>query len=54
MACGLHRSPNDVVEFKGEGVEDPYYHDAIQSSPIDGWIDDVTACSRAMRVSEWS
>jgi hypothetical protein len=25
----------------GEGVEDPCYHDAVQSSPIDGWIGDV-------------
>jgi hypothetical protein len=29
------------VELRGEGAEDLCHHDAVQSSPIDGWIDDV-------------
>jgi hypothetical protein len=29
------------VEFGGEGAENPCHHDVVQSSPIDGQIDDV-------------
>jgi hypothetical protein len=29
------------VELGGEGAEDSGHHDAIQSSPIDGWIGNV-------------
>jgi hypothetical protein len=29
------------MELGGECAEDPGHHDAIQSSPIDGWIDDI-------------
>jgi hypothetical protein len=41
LACGLRWFPNDLVEFGGEGAEDPCHHDAVQSSPIDEWIGDV-------------
>jgi hypothetical protein len=41
LACYLCRLPNDLVEFRGEGVEDLYHHNAVQSCPIDEWIDDV-------------
>jgi hypothetical protein len=41
LACSLRQIPNDLVEFGGEGVEDPCHHDVVQSSPIDGWIGDV-------------
>jgi hypothetical protein len=41
LACGLRRFPHDLVEFGGEGAEDPCHHDVVQSSPIDGWIGDV-------------
>jgi hypothetical protein len=39
--CGLRRLLNDLVELGGEGAEDPGHHNAVQSSPIDGRIDDV-------------
>jgi hypothetical protein len=29
------------MELKGEGAKDPCHHAAIQSSPIDGRIEDV-------------
>jgi hypothetical protein len=29
------------MEFRGEGAKDPCHHEAVQSSPIDGWIGDV-------------
>jgi hypothetical protein len=41
LACSLCRFPNNLIEFGGEGVEDPCHHDAIQSSPKDGLIGDV-------------
>jgi hypothetical protein len=41
LMSGLPRFTNDLVEFGGEGVEDPCHHDAVQSSPIDGWIGGV-------------
>jgi hypothetical protein len=41
LACGLHRLPNDLVKLGGEGPADPCHHDVVQSSPIDGRIDDV-------------
>jgi hypothetical protein len=40
LSCGLRRFPNDLVEFGGEGAEDPCHHDDVQSSP-DEQIDDV-------------
>jgi hypothetical protein len=36
LTCGLHRFPNDLVEFRGEGAKDLCHQEAIQSSPIDG------------------
>jgi hypothetical protein len=39
--CGLRRLPNDLVELGGQGAEDPCHHDAVQSSPRDGWISDI-------------
>jgi hypothetical protein len=39
--CDLHRLSNDLVEFGGEGAEDPCHHNAVQSSPIDGRFSDV-------------
>jgi hypothetical protein len=39
--CGLHRFPHDLVELGGEGIKDLCHHDAIQSSPIDGWIGNI-------------
>jgi hypothetical protein len=41
LTCGLCRFPNDLVEFKGEGAEDPCHHNVVQSSPIVRWISDV-------------
>jgi hypothetical protein len=41
LACSLRWLPNDVMEFGGEGVEDPCHHDTISFIPIDGQIDDV-------------
>jgi hypothetical protein len=41
MMCGLYRSPNDLVEFRREGAEDPCHHDVVQSSLIYGRIGDV-------------
>jgi hypothetical protein len=41
LICGLLRFPNDLVELRGEGAEDPCHQDVVQSSLIDGWIDDV-------------
>jgi hypothetical protein len=41
LACGLRRLPTDLVEFGVEGAEDPGHHDVVQSSPIDGRINDV-------------
>jgi hypothetical protein len=29
------------MEFRGEGVKEPCHHDDVQSSLIDGWIDDI-------------
>jgi hypothetical protein len=29
------------MKLGGEGAEDPGHHDAVQSSTIDGWIDDI-------------
>jgi hypothetical protein len=29
------------VELRGQGAEDLCHHDAVQSSPIDGWISDI-------------
>jgi hypothetical protein len=40
VSC-LHWFPNDLMELGGEGVEDPCHHDVVQSSPIDGRMDDV-------------
>jgi hypothetical protein len=39
--CGLRGLPNDLVELRGEGVEDLGHHDIVQSSPIDERIGDV-------------
>jgi hypothetical protein len=41
LMCGLRWFPNDLVEFGGEGAEDPSHHDTVQSSPIDEQISDV-------------
>jgi hypothetical protein len=41
MMCGLCRSPNDLVEFRREGAEDPCHHDVVQSNLIYGRIGDV-------------
>jgi hypothetical protein len=49
LTCGLRRFPNDLVEFGGEGAEDPYHHDDVQFSLIDGWIDDVEEGDRRRR-----
>jgi hypothetical protein len=38
--CGLRRFPNDLMEFRGEGAEDPCHHAVVKSSPINGQIDD--------------
>jgi hypothetical protein len=38
---GLHRFLNYLVEFRGEGVEDPCHHNVVHPSPIDGLIGDV-------------
>jgi hypothetical protein len=37
----LHQFLNDLVEFGGEGADDPCHHDVVQPSPIGGWIGDV-------------
>jgi hypothetical protein len=29
------------VKLRGGGAEEPGHHDAVQSSPIDGWVGDV-------------
>jgi hypothetical protein len=41
LTCGLRQFLNDLMEFKGEGANDPCHNDVVQSSPIDGWIDDI-------------
>jgi hypothetical protein len=41
QTCGLRRFPNDIMEFGGEGAEDPCHHDDVQSSPIDGRMGDI-------------
>jgi hypothetical protein len=41
LMCGLCWFLHDLVEFRGEGAEDPCHHDAVQSRPIDGWIGDI-------------
>jgi hypothetical protein len=41
LACGLHQLPNDLIEFGEEGADDPCHHNVVQSSPIDGWIDNI-------------
>jgi hypothetical protein len=38
LVCGLHRLPNDLREFGGDGAED---HNIVQSIPIDGHISNV-------------
>jgi hypothetical protein len=41
LMSGLHRFLNDLMEFGGEGAEDPCHQNAVQSSLIDGCIGDV-------------
>jgi hypothetical protein len=41
LTSGLHRFPNVLMEFGGEGVEDPCHHDVIQPSSIGEQIGDV-------------
>jgi hypothetical protein len=41
LTCGLCRFPNDLMEFRGEGVDDPCQHDVVQSSLIDERISDI-------------
>jgi hypothetical protein len=41
LACGLCRFPNDLIEFRGEGAENPCHHGVVQSSTTSGRIDDV-------------
>jgi hypothetical protein len=41
MTYGLRWFLNDLVEFRGEGADDPCHHDVVQSSPIDGRIDNI-------------
>jgi hypothetical protein len=41
LTSGFHRFLNDLMEFEGEGVEDPYHQDVVQPSPIDGRIGDI-------------
>jgi hypothetical protein len=41
LACSHRRLMNDLIEFGGEGVEDPGHHDVVKSILIDGWISDV-------------
>jgi hypothetical protein len=41
LTSGLRRFPNDLMEFTGEGVEDPCNHDVVQPNPIGGQIGDV-------------
>jgi hypothetical protein len=41
LMSGLHRFPNNLVEFRREGAEDPCHHDVVQPSPIGGRIDDI-------------
>jgi hypothetical protein len=41
LACGLRRLPNNLMELRGEGVEDLGHYDIVQSSPIDRRISDV-------------
>jgi hypothetical protein len=41
LTCSLRRFLKDLMEFEGEGAEDPCHHDAIQCNPIEGWISDI-------------
>jgi hypothetical protein len=41
LTSNLRRFSNVLMEFGGEGVEDPCHHNDVQPSPIGGWIDDV-------------
>jgi hypothetical protein len=41
LMSSLCRFLNYLVQFEGEGGEDPCHHDVVQCSPIGGWIDDV-------------
>jgi hypothetical protein len=41
LTCGRHWFLNDLMEFRGEGAENPCHHDVGQSSLIDGRVGDV-------------
>jgi hypothetical protein len=41
LMSGLRRFPNNIVEFRREGAEDPCHHNVVQPSPIGGRIGDI-------------
>jgi hypothetical protein len=41
LVSGLRRFLNDLIEFEGEGAEDPCHHNVVQPSVIDRQIGDV-------------